>query len=136
MEYTDAPPAETQSESSDTMPCPHCGAMVPKNAERCTKCDWTREARETAEPKASDAMAILLSIIPGLGHIYKGHRLMGAVILFLITPLAIAFAIIAALASAGWGILMLIPYWGAVMLHVWGIKDKIGPTAADEGEEY
>ena len=80
-------------------------------------------------------MAILLSIIPGLGHIYKGHRVMGSVILFLITPTAIAFAILAATASAGWGILMLIPYWGAVMLHAWAVDDRITPTP-DEGEQY
>ena len=80
-------------------------------------------------------MAILLSIIPGLGHIYKGHRVMGALILFLITPTAIAFAVIAAMASAGWGILMLVPYWGAVMLHAWAVDDQIAPTS-DEGEQY
>jgi hypothetical protein len=136
MEYTDAPPTESQTESTDTMLCPYCGTVLPRNSERCTKCDWTRGAAETAEPKASDAMAILLSIIPGLGHIYKGHRLMGAVILFVITPIAVAFAIIAALASAGWGILMLIPYWGAVMLHVWGIKDRVTPRPEDDSEQY
>src|SRR6202011_3076939 len=106
-----------------------------ENATHCTNCDWTLEATKPAEPKASDAMAILLSIIPGLGHIYKGHRMMGAFILFLITPLAIVFAVIAAVASAGWGILMLIPYWGAVMLHVWAIDDRVTSTP-DEGEQY
>lgn len=134
MEYTDAPTQEQQV-SWDTMQCPYCGTTLPKNATACTNCDWTLEETKPAEPKASDAMAILLSIIPGLGHIYKGHRVMGAFILFLITPLAIAFAIIAAVASAGWGILMLIPYWGAVMLHVWAIEDRVTPTP-DEGEQY
>src|SRR5258708_3267450 len=75
------------------------------------------------------------NLIPGLGHIYKGHRVMGALILFLITPTAIAFAILAAIASAGWGILMLIPYWGAVMLHVWAIDDRV-TQKPDEGEQY
>jgi TM2 domain-containing membrane protein YozV len=134
MEYTDAP---TQPEpiSWDTMRCPFCGTTLPMNAQACPNCDWTLEATKPAEPKASDAMAILLSIIPGLGHIYKGHRVMGSLILFLITPTAIAFAILAAVASAGWGILMLIPYWGAVMLHVWAIDDRVTPTP-DEGEQY
>jgi TM2 domain-containing membrane protein YozV len=134
MEYTDAP-TEPQPFSADMMQCPYCGTMLPSNAEACRNCDWTREATKPAEPKASDAMAILLSIIPGLGHIYKGHRIMGAIILFLITPTAIAFAILASIASAGWGILMLIPYWGAVMLHVWAIEDRVTPTP-DEGEQY
>ena len=134
MEYTDAP-TQPAPVSFDTMECPFCGTILPANAQACTNCDWTLEASKPAEPKASDAMAILLSIIPGLGHIYKGHRLMGALILFLITPTAIAFAILAAIASAGWGILMLIPYWGAVMLHVWAIDDRV-PQKPDEGEQY
>src|ERR1700720_2740198 len=106
MEYTDAP-TQAQPVSTDTMACPYCGAILPKDAEACNRCDWTREATTPAEPKASDAMAILLSIIPGLGHIYKGHRVVGAVLLFLVTPLAVMFAVIAAVASAGWGILTL-----------------------------
>ena len=134
MEYTDAP-TQPAPVSFDTMQCPFCGTALPANARACTNCDWTLKASKPAEPKASDAMAILLSIIPGLGHIYKGHRVMGALILFLITPTAIAFAILAAIASAGWGILMLIPYWGAVMLHVWAIDDRV-PQKPDEGEQY
>jgi len=135
MEYTDAPPQPEIVSWDNTKQCPFCGTTLPANATSCTNCDWTLEATKPAEPKASDAMAILLSIIPGLGHIYKGHRVMGALILFLITPMAITFAILAAVASAGWGILMLIPYWGAVMLHVWAIDDRISPTP-DEGEQY
>jgi TM2 domain-containing membrane protein YozV len=134
MEYTDAP-TQTEELGWDKMQCPYCGAVLPTGSTTCTNCDWTKEATMPADPKASDVMAILLSIIPGLGHIYKGHRVMGAVILFLITPLAIAFAVIAAMASAGWGILMLIPYWGAVMLHVWAIDDRVTPKP-DEGEQY
>src|SRR5229473_2398487 len=112
MEYTDAPP-QPAPVSFDTMQCPFCGTTLPANAQACTNCDWTLAATKPAEPKASDAMAILLSI----------------------TPTAIAFAILAAIASAGWGILMLIPYWGAVMLHVWAIDDRV-TQKPDEGEQY
>jgi hypothetical protein len=134
MEYTDAP-TYTEQTDTNTMSCPYCGATLPRDAEACTHCDWTRQATKPAEPKASDVMAILLSIIPGLGHIYKGHRVVGAVLLFLVTPLAVAFALLAAFASAGWGILMLVPYWLAVMIHVWGIEDRVSPTS-DDGEQY
>src|SRR6202030_3771011 len=134
MEYTDAP-TQTQEISWDTKQCQFCGTTLPKNATACTSCDWTREATTPAEPKASDAMAILLSIIPGLGHIYKGHRVVGAVLLFLVTPIAIAFGLLAAFASAGFGIGMLVFYWLAVMIHVWGIEDRVTPTP-DEGEQY
>src|SRR5260370_3054768 len=122
MESTDAP-TEPQPFSADMMQCPYCGTMLPSNAEACRNCDWTREATKPAEPKASDAMAILLSIIPGLGHIYKGHRIMGAIILFLITPTSIAFAILASIASTAWVILILIPYLFSVRLLVCAIQD-------------
>ena len=137
MEYTDAPTTAPQAEApANMMPCPYCGTLLPKDAESCNRCDWTRRATETAEPKASDAMAVLLSIIPGLGHIYKGHKLVGAVLLFLVTPFAVVFGFLAAFASAGFGIGMLVFYWLAVMLHAWGIKDRIGPTPIDQGEQY
>jgi hypothetical protein len=133
MEYTDAP-TQPQATGADAMECPFCGAPLPKDAKNCNRCDWTRRATETAEPQASDAMAVLLSIIPGLGHIYKGHKLTGAILLLIVTPIAVAFGFLAAFASAGFGIGILVFYWLGVMLHVWGIKDRVTPT--DEGEQY
>lgn len=130
MEYSDAPTAATAA----VMTCPLCGNELPADATECDRCHWQRDQGETAEGKASDAFSLLLSILPGLGHIYKGHRVMGLFILLVITPLAVAFSLIAAVASAGWGILMLLPYWGAVMLHCWAIDDRVTPS--DEGEQY
>src|SRR6267378_6675292 len=133
MDYTDAPP-QPEPVSFDTMECPFCGTALSANAQACTNCDWTLEASKPAEPKASDAMAILLSIIPGLGHIYKGHRVTGAILLFLVTPIAIVFGLLAAFASAGFGIGLLVFYWIGVMIHVWGIEDRVAPV--EEGEQY
>jgi hypothetical protein len=135
MEYTDAPTEAAPASPPGTMPCPYCGVLLPENAKACTNCDWTREATNPAEPRASDAMAILLSIVPGLGHIYKGHRAVGALLMFLITPLAIVFGLLAAFASAGFGIGILVFYWLGVMIHAWAVEDRIKPTM-DEGEEY
>jgi hypothetical protein len=134
VEYTDAP-TQPQPTSTDTMSCPYCGATLPKDASACTRCDWTREATMPGDPKASDAMAILLSSIPGLGHIYKGHRLVGAILLLIVTPIAVAFGLLAAFASAGFGIGMLLFYWLGVMIHCWGIEDRM-PAKPDEGEQY
>src|SRR5437762_6177200 len=134
MEYADAPVAEPTAGDADKMPCPYCGHLLPKDAQACDRCDWTRSATETAEGKASDAMAVLLSIIPGLGHIYKGHKLTGVILLFLVNPLALAFGFLAAFASAGFGIGILFFYWVGVMIHVWAIEDRISPTP-DEGEQ-
>jgi len=92
MEYTDAPSIADPMGDADQMPCPYCGHILSKDAQRCDQCDWTRGATETVEGKASDAVAVMLSVIPGLGHIYKGHKLVGALIMFIGTPLAIAIA--------------------------------------------
>src|SRR5437660_1964466 len=124
MEYTDAPP-QPEIVSWDTLQCPFCGTTLPPNATACTSCDWTLEATKPAEPKASDAMAILLSMIPGLGHIYKGHRVVGAVILLIVTPIAFVFGVLAAIASAGFGIGLLVFYWIGVMIHSWVIDDRV-----------
>src|SRR5438874_12579923 len=100
MEYTDAP---TQPEpiSWDTMRCPFCGTTLPLNAQACTNCDWTLETTKPAEPKGSDAMPILHSIIPGRGNIYVAHPGRGRPTLPLTTPPARAFAKIAAVAPPG-----------------------------------
>jgi len=77
VEYTDVPTAAPEPTTGDKMPCPYCGHLLPKNAERCDRCDWVRGATQTADGKASDMVAVMFSIVPGLGHIYKGHILAG-----------------------------------------------------------
>ena len=119
------------------MSCPLCGQTLPKDAESCTNCDWTRQGEsETAEGKASDAIAVMLSVVPGLGHIYKGHKLIGMLLMFAGTPMAVGLALLIATGTAGFGIGVLPVYWLAVMVHVYAIQDRIGPATADEGEEY
>ncbi len=134
MEYTDAPTLEPPV-SADTMECPLCGHVLPKNAEACDKCDWVRTHTETAEGKASDAVAVMLSVIPGLGHVYKGYKMLGLV--FVIGAFgAILLGGLAATATAGFGLALIPIYWFAVMFHVYGIEDRAASTAKDEGEQY
>ena len=129
MEYTDAPATQTE----DTMLCPNCGERLPAGSETCEHCGWRRE--ETAEGTASDAMAAVLSIIPGLGHVYKGYRGLG--LLFTIgTLLVLGFSGLAAIASAGFGLGMAVFYWIIVALHAYAIKDRVVPSKNDEGEQY
>lgn len=136
MEYTDAPTTQEPAEEADKMPCPYCGHLLPKDAEACDQCDWTRADTQTAEGKASDAVAVMLSVIPGLGHIYKGHRLVGALLMLAGTPMAVGIALLAATGTAGFALLLLPLYWFAVMFHVWGIDDRVVPPDRDEGEQY
>src|SRR5881296_225052 len=127
VDYTDAPLTRPESTAADQMPCPYCGHLLPKDAQSCDRCDWTPGATETAEGKASDAVAVILSIIPGLGHIYKGHKLAGFLWIFVL---------LAAFASAGWGLGLFFFYLGAVMLHAYAVDDRVASPKEDEGEEY
>ena len=135
MEYTDAPTSE-MAVAADPGSCPLCGHALPKNAQRCDHCHWVRgSSTETAEGKASDVVAVMLSVVPGLGHVYKGYKFLG--LLFVTGAfVAITFGILAATASAGFGLFLIPLYWFAVMFHVYGIEDRVAPTTMDEGEEY
>src|SRR5438045_9755489 len=117
------------------MPCPFCGNLRPKNVANGNRCDWTRKETETAEGKASDAVAVLLSIIPGLGHIYKGHKLAGFLWMAGAIPAGI-FVLLAAFASAGFGVGLFFFYLIAVMLHAYAVDDRVVTPREDEGEEY
>ena len=135
MEYTDAPTIEPPV-SADTMTCPLCGHVLPKDAVACDRCDWVRAAGETAEGKASDLVAVMLSVIPGLGHVYKGYKLLG--LLFVIGAFgALLLGALAATATAGFGLALIPIYWFAVMFHVYGVEDRVvAPAKDEEGEEY
>jgi hypothetical protein len=135
LEYTDAPTIEP-AVADDTKNCPLCGQVLPKDAESCDRCDWVHTSGDTAEGQASDLVAVMLSVVPGLGHVYKGHRLLG--LLFVIGAFgAILAGALAATASAGFGLALIPIYWFAVMFHVYGVEDRVAKTAKqDEGEEY
>ncbi|MGI8820208.1 MAG: hypothetical protein ACR2ID_04980 [Chthoniobacterales bacterium] len=115
MEYTDAPSAESQIAVAEIA---------------------AQGKLETAEGKASDAVAVLLSVLPGLGHIYKGHKVLGALLILVGTPMAVALALLTATGTAGFGILLLPIYWIAVMVHVYAIQDRVLPGISDQGEQY
>jgi hypothetical protein len=117
VEYTDAPTTE-----ADDLP-----AVAPNEASGFL---------HTAEGAASDMVAVMLSILPGLGHIYKGYRLIGVLLMFVGTPVAVGLALLIATGTAGFGFFLLPIYWIAVMVHVWAIPDRVAPTIGDEGEQY
>ena len=117
MEYTDSPAAESTQQPISS-PTAATGML------------------ETAEGKASDMVAVMLSILPGLGHIYKGYRLIGVLLIFAGTPIAVGLALLIATGTAGFGFFLLPIYWIAVMIHVWAIPDRIAPATGDEGEQY
>jgi hypothetical protein len=116
LEYTDTPVAE-EAEQPSHSPTAATGLL------------------ETAEGHASDLVAVMLSIVPGLGHIYKGYRLVGMLLVFG-TPIAVGLALLVATFTAGFGFFLLPIFWIAVMVNVWAIPDRVKSDSADEGEQY
>jgi len=134
-EYTDAACGHAFITRGDKMPFPYFRVLASKDAGRCDRCDWVRGATETAEGKASDLVAVMFSIVPGLGHIYKGHIFAGLLWMIGAIPVGI-FVFLAAFASAGWGLGLFFFYLAAAMLHAYGIEDRVVPPKEDEGEDY
>jgi hypothetical protein len=125
------PSTEANPPLTATAQCPLCGAPLdPNNLTECPKCDWVaKPSQPQAGADFRDKVAVCLSVIPGLGHIYKGQRLLGA--LFIIGSVFAGFAsLLAGFASAGWGTLLLPLYWFGVMLHAFFADDLVAQQHA------
>ena len=73
----------------------------------------TLSTRLTKQEKhAHNEIAAVLSIVPGLGHIYKGHYQMGLMWMFLGMPIAIFVGIISILGTGR--------YWSTLPNRVLG----------------
>ena len=74
---------------------------------------------------AENRIAMLLSIVvPGLGHVYKGHVAQGLLWLFLGMPIAIWIGILLSLATAGAGLLIPLVCWAALAADAYWEKDR------------
>ena len=76
------------------------------------------------EKHAHNEIAAVLSIVPGLGHIYKGHYEAGLLWMFLGMPFAIWIGIILSLPTAGLGLLFPILCWVALAWNAYNEKDR------------
>src|SRR5690242_6119958 len=104
-------PTTNANVSDAANPCPLCGEPLPLNATECTMCDWVKGYRHR-EPVTSgstrDITAAALSILPGLGHLFKGHRTSG--IAYMVGTVFILF-FIGAMGMVAMGFqLLLIPF--------------------------
>ncbi len=68
-------------------------------------------------------MATALSIVPGLGHIYKGYIGLGATLLLLSFTI-IWVGLISAFATAGISLSVPFFYVGATAWHAYNIEDR------------
>jgi hypothetical protein len=76
------------------------------------------------ERHAHDEIAAVLSIVPGLGHIYKGHYPAGFFWMFIGMPAAAWIGILFSLATAGVGLLFPILCWVALAWDAYNEKDR------------
>jgi hypothetical protein len=72
---------------------------------------------------AENRIAALLSIVPGLGHIYKGHLGAGLIWMFFGMPLAVWIGILLGLATAGVGLLFPIACWVGLAVDAYYERD-------------
>jgi hypothetical protein len=79
-------------------------------------------SKEVAE--AENEIAALLSIVPGLGHIYKGHYAVGFIWMFFGMPLAFWVGILLGPATAGVGLLFPIACWVGLVVDAYNEKDR------------
>ena len=73
---------------------------------------------------AQDEIAGMLSILPGLGHIYKGHYAAGFLWMFFGMPFAIWIGILLGLATGGLGLLFPIICWVGLAVDAYNEKNR------------
>ncbi len=112
--------------------CPLCDTPLdPNHPTECSRCDWVlgyRRHQATPIGTERDAYSVILSVVPGLGHIYKGHLMPG--LLFMAGWLLAIFVVsVIATFTMGFGLLLLPLYWVGVMMHVYWLEDLNAPQA-------
>jgi len=62
-------------------------------------------------PHHRNTVAAVLSVIPGLGHIYKGHYRVGFTLMLVGIPVSLWMGILTSLATVGFGLLIPAAFW-------------------------
>jgi hypothetical protein len=124
------PTVDADSMVTETRTCPLCDSPLDQaNPNECPRCDWTiGYRRRRSEPIGTqrDTAAMLMSLLPGAGHIYKGHTLTGVLLMVGAAFAALAVGVIAT-ATMGFGLLLLPLYWAGVMMQVYWLEDRRAP---------
>jgi hypothetical protein len=106
------------------MRCPLCNTELADGAEQCTRCDWVRR-RVAARPVTTrDEIAFWLSLVPGLGHLYKGWVVAGGLLFFVVGPVVLVIAVATLTPTFGLSLLLLPIFLGFVMLHAVRAQDR------------
>ena len=124
------PTTDPTAPLSETRTCPLCGATLDAaRPDECPRCDWIPGTPESAEEEEArvgtprDLAAMIMSLVPGLGHFYKGHKILAA-LLFAGGVIALGICSVIATATMGLGLLLIPLYWVGVMIHVYWLEDR------------
>lgn len=116
--------------------CPLCGTELDAaHATECPHCDWvlgyrrTRAQVEGGHHASRDVIAAALSLVPGAGHLYKGHLRLGATIFGVMFLLGL-FVLATVTSTVGASLLALPFFWGAAMMHAYLAEDLRATPAA------
>lgn len=128
-------PMNTQAPHQTIQRCPLCGADLTASGDACTRCDWVPgygqvQLSKTKERRPRDIAAVVLSVVPGAGHVFKGYLWPGVAIA--VVGLPVVFILAAALhVMIGWMVPLI--FWPAVMLDAYFRRDlhPHGPGARD-----
>lgn len=114
--------ANTSLEISQAMRCPYCQTELPDHATECTHCDWVRDST-IEELQSENWLAAMLSFVPGLGHLYKGHLVSGVLLLCVGGPAFLLFVML--LAPQTFGLSLLLPgvFIAATAFHAFHLPD-------------
>ncbi len=117
--------AEELESSKTPTECPLCGAPL-QSPDACDRCDWVKGYRHRSSDRSGrDLAALLMSVVPGLGHLYKGQLVLG--VMFLVgTLVAVIFCVLVATFTMGFGLLLLPLYWIWVMTQAYWVPDLRG----------
>ena len=105
------------------MQCPLCRTQLADNARECPSCDWVRLPEQSSGNFRNRTAMWLSVLVPGLGHLYKGHVILGGLIFFVFGPCVLALALVVAPATLGLSLLILPPFIGIVMLDAYHTSD-------------
>jgi hypothetical protein len=122
---------EDRASSEAPKECPLCGAPL-RSPDACDRCDWIKGYRHRSSDRGGrDLAALLMSVVPGLGHLYKGQLALG--VMFLVgTIVAVIFCSLVATFTMGFGLLLLPLYWIWVMTQAYWVPDLRGETSGME----
>ncbi|HEV7869358.1 MAG TPA: hypothetical protein VGO90_16845 [Chthoniobacteraceae bacterium] len=117
------------------MRCPLCETELPDRASQCTRCDWIRETDSSKSP-TEDWLAAALSIVPGLGHLYKGHLVPGILLLCLVGPAFLGMVFILAPATLGLSFLLPAAFVAVVAVRAFHLSNaRKHPGIAEQARQ-